>query len=64
MLRGDGWGRSGSGMDALRERIGAGVNAMYDSGMDALRERMGSKWTISRLGHGCSAGTDKWEWTL
>ena len=53
MLRGDGWGRSGSGMDALRERIGAGVNAMYDSGMDALRERMG-----------CSAGTDKWEWTL
>ena len=43
MLCGNGWGRGGR---------------YHGWAMDALRERMGSGWTLSWLGHGCSAGTD------
>ena len=55
----------GSGMDALRERMGSGwtllrmpcVNGWgrsgryYGSGMDALHDRIGSGWTILRFQH-------------
>ena len=27
--------------------------------MDALRKQMGTEWTLSWLGHGCSAKTDE-----
>ena len=58
MLCVNGWGRGGhyygSGMDALRERMGSG-GRYYGSDMDALRERMGSGWTLLRFRHGCSA---------
>ena len=43
MLCGNGWGR---------------VGRYHGWAMDALREWMGSGWTLTWLGHGCSAGTD------
>ena len=49
--RGRGGRYYGSGMDAVRERMGSRWTLLRP-GMDALRERMGSGWTLLRPGMG------------